>query len=73
VVVWLDRVPPPLTPHVTPPLFLSFVTVAVSVIEFVPSTVVAEAFIETDGEEVPPHPERNDAKAKMTANSDNRL
>jgi hypothetical protein len=49
-------------------------TVAVSVITSAPSTEVAEAFTETAGEEMsPPHPERSDAKIKMTASRDNRL
>ena len=73
VVVVFDSVPPPLTVHVTPALFLSLVTVAVSVAVSVPSTEDAEALTETDGEELPPHPGRNDAKVKMTASKDNRL
>jgi hypothetical protein len=72
VVVSLESVPA-LTLQVTPALFLSLATVAMSVIAFVPSTEDAEAFIVTTGEELPPHPARNDAIAKMTARKDNRL
>jgi hypothetical protein len=72
VVVSLESVPA-LTLQVTPALFLSLVTVAVSVVVSVPSTVDTEAFTETTGEELPPHPERSDATAKMKASKDNRL
>jgi hypothetical protein len=63
VVVVLERAPPPLTVHVTPsgvlPVFLSLVTVAVSVTVSVASTVVAEATTATlGGLELPPHPNR---------------
>jgi hypothetical protein len=47
VVVVFDNVPPPLTLHETPALFLSLVTVAVSVTASVPSTVAAEAVTAT--------------------------
>jgi hypothetical protein len=59
VVVVFERVPPPLTVQVTPPLFLSFATVAVSVTAFDPSTVVTDAVTTTDDEnfELPPQPE----------------
>jgi hypothetical protein len=40
VVVVFDNVPPPLTDHVTPAEFLSFVTTAVNVVASVASTVV---------------------------------
>jgi hypothetical protein len=54
VTVWPERVPA-VALHVTPPLFLSLVTVAVRVIELPPSAVVAEAVIETlTGAELPP-------------------
>jgi hypothetical protein len=74
VIVLLDSVPFPLTLHVTPAALLSLATVAARVIVSVPSTEDAEAFTETTGEELPPpHPERNDTTAKMTASKDNRL
>ena len=53
---------------------MSLATVAVSVIESVPSTVEADAVIETDGEAVePPQPERSDVNARIIASSDNCL
>ena len=78
VVVIFDRVPPPLTLHVTPLVPLSLVTVAVSVIAFAPSTEVTEALTETTAEGLPPpHPrrndERNDARIRMIASRENRL
>jgi hypothetical protein len=78
VVVVFDRVPPPLTLHDTPsgvPLvLLSLLTVAVSVTVSVPSTVVTEAVTATEGDfELPPQPENDDTKAKMTASRNNRL
>jgi hypothetical protein len=54
--VWPDSVPPPLTLHVTPSPFLSFVTIAVSVTLSVASTIVAEAVTATLGELEPPPP-----------------
>jgi hypothetical protein len=58
VVVVFDNVPPPLTLHETPALFLSLVTVAVRVTASVPSTVAAEAVTATltGLEELPPQP-----------------
>jgi hypothetical protein len=57
VVVVFERVPPPLTDHVTPAAFLSFVTVAVNVAVSVGSTVEAEDVTATlTGFELPPHP-----------------
>lgn len=58
-----EMVPPPLTDQLTPALFLSFVTTADSVIEFVASTVVDGALTETltgldtlEEWELPPQP-----------------
>jgi len=69
VVVWLDNVPPPLTVQVTPALFLSFVTAAVSVTESVASTVVADAVTATlAGCEPPPQPTSNANKIPDKAN-----
>jgi hypothetical protein len=57
VVVVFDSVPPPLTVQVTPAEFLSWVTVAVRVVESVPSTVVAAAVtVRLIGFELPPQP-----------------
>src|SRR5450631_1292905 len=64
LVVVFERVPPPLTLHETPAAFLSFVTVALSVIAFVASTVVADAVTATltvAGALVPPQPDRRKA------------
>jgi hypothetical protein len=77
-VVAFDRPPPPLTLHDTPSavpfVFLSLLTVAVSVTVSVPSTVVTEAVTATEGDfELPPHPESDNPKVKMTASRDNRL
>lgn len=47
VVVDPPSVPPPLTVHVTPAEFLSLVTLAVTVTESVPSTVLDDAEAET--------------------------
>jgi hypothetical protein len=59
VVVVPDSFPPPLTLHVTPSLFLSLVTVAVSVTVSVASTVDAEAVTATlGGLELPPQPDK---------------
>jgi hypothetical protein len=65
-VVVFDRVPPPLTLHVTPAEFLSFVTVAVNVVESLPSTVLAEAVTATlaDGE-LPTQPVKEATKTEM--------
>jgi len=58
VVVVFDKAPPPETLHETPALFLSLVTVAVSVTVSVPSTVAAEEVTATlmGLEELPPQP-----------------
>jgi hypothetical protein len=56
VAVWCDNVPP-LTLHVTPSLFVSFVTVAVRVSVSAASTVVADAVTETVAAALPPQPE----------------
>jgi hypothetical protein len=61
VVVVFDSVPPPLTLHVTPLEFLSFVTVAVSVTVFVASTVVAVAVTATLADGEPPQPDKHNA------------
>jgi hypothetical protein len=69
VVVVSDSVPPPLTVHVTPSLFVSFVTVAVRVSVSVPSTVVADAVTATVfGAELPPQPEMLKAATIVIAN-----
>jgi len=69
VVVWFDSAPPPLTLHVTPALFLSFVTTAVSVTASVASTVAAEAVTATlGGVELPPQPERFKTAIVVTTN-----
>jgi hypothetical protein len=59
-VVVFERVPPPVTAHVTPSAFMSLVTVAVSVTVSDPSTVVAVAVTATlGGLELPPHPNKH--------------
>lgn len=60
MVVWFDNVPPPLTVHVTPAPFWSFVTAAVSVVLSVPSTVDAAAVTLTliGLDLLPPQPDR---------------
>jgi hypothetical protein len=63
VVEVFDRVPPPLTLHVTPALFESLVTVADSVIASVPSTVAADAAMVTSTFPGPEQPVI-DAKSK---------
>jgi hypothetical protein len=73
-VVSFDSDPPPLTVHLTPPLFLSWVTVAVRVTVSVPSTTEAEAVTETDGvEPLPPHAERKIATTRTVAHKPRRL
>jgi hypothetical protein len=69
VVVVFERVPPPLTVHVTPAAFLSFATAAVSETASVASTVVGDAVTATLADDVtatlaelmlpPPHPDRS--------------
>ena len=67
-----DRLPPPLTVQVTPALFLSLVTVAVSVVESAPSTVIEDAVIATlIGLELPPQPDKH--KAALTAKADTKI
>jgi hypothetical protein len=61
VVDVLESVPPPLTVQVTPALFRSLVTVADSVVESVPSTVVADAVTATLTFACPPQPIRLNA------------
>jgi hypothetical protein len=57
VVVVLESVPPPLTVQVTPALFWSLLTVALSVVVSPPSTVLAAAVTETfTAGALPPHP-----------------
>jgi hypothetical protein len=59
VVDVFDSVPPPLTLQVTPPEFLSFVTVALTVVVSVPSTVLADAVTAMlKGWEEPPQPDK---------------
>jgi hypothetical protein len=59
LVVWPDRVPPPVIVHETPAAFLSFVTEAVKLTVSVASTVVADALTDTlGGVELPPQPAR---------------
>jgi hypothetical protein len=70
-VVVVARVPPPLRVQVTPALFLSLVTVAVSVTVFAGSTVVAadDTATLTGWELLPPHPDRYTAKKTTTQDS----
>ena len=67
MVVIPESAPPPETVQVTPALFWSLVTVAVSVTVSVASTMMALAVMATLGVELPPHPamakETNSAKA----------
>jgi hypothetical protein len=57
LVVVPESVPPPLTVQVTPALFWSLLTVALSVVVSPPSTVLAAAVTETPtAGEPPPHP-----------------
>jgi hypothetical protein len=57
VVDWPDRAPGPLNAQLTPPEFLSLLTVAVKVTVSVPSTVDAAVLIATlIGFDFPPHP-----------------
>jgi hypothetical protein len=63
VVVVADRVPPPLTLHVTPAAFLSLFTLAVRVVVSAPSTVLAAAVtVILRGFEWPPQPVNTAAK-----------
>ena len=68
-----DSVPAPLTLQVTPTLFLSFVTVAVRVMESAPSTFIADAVTATlMGLEPPPQPtkKKKDARIPDQSNKD---
>ena len=63
VVVSLDIVPGPLTVQVTPPVFLSLVTVAVNVVVSFPSTVLDAAVTATlVAGALPPHPNMASSK-----------
>jgi hypothetical protein len=74
LVVEFDSVPPPLTLQLTPAAFLSFVTVAVSVVVSAPSMVLAAAATDTlttaedppvPEPELPPQPASNPAMASI--------
>lgn len=63
----LDRVPPPLTDHVTPADLRSFLIEAVSVTLSLPSTVVADAVTPMlIGAELPPQPDKLKMATKVT-------
>jgi hypothetical protein len=75
VVVVVVRLPPPLCVHVTPSLFLSLATVAVSVSVFAGSTVavVDDKATLTGLELLPPQPARLTAKRTATPESTKRF
>lgn len=65
LVVELVMVPPPLTDHVTPELFLSFATVAERLTVSVASTMAVEGLTDTAGlAEDPPQPDKRRMETK---------